>query len=172
MSEAFDGTFESMCDALSDDRRKVMIDRQRKYGPGNIPEFGVFGTVVRMNDKFARLKNLVINGKGGEVADETLEDTLIDLANYADIARAQIAGWWTTERCPRLSEDVVKGAETEAASRPFDKGDRVRVLDCVSVPSRFVGATGTVVSSNRVVANVDVPGIGVATLAQLELEAA
>lgn len=52
-------------------------------------QFGVpphMGVLVRMSDKFERLKNLVLKeqkGEGPAVANESLEDTLEDLANYA-----------------------------------------------------------------------------------------
>src|SRR5947207_112367 len=37
----------------------VLLDKkQRDYGPHNISAFGLFGCVVRMNDKVERLKNL------------------------------------------------------------------------------------------------------------------
>lgn len=45
------------------------------------------GTIVRIQDKYSRICNIVREGSH-EVVDETLEDTLIDLANYAVIALA------------------------------------------------------------------------------------
>lgn len=42
------------------------------------------GILVRMNDKFSRLCNL-IKCNESEVKDETVEDTLIDLINYSAI---------------------------------------------------------------------------------------
>lgn len=101
--------FEDMFEWLQMDCLNIMIDRQRKYGPKNIPEFGTFGTLVRMNDKFERLKNL--HSKFEELkddstySDESLEDTLIDIANYANIMRAQLRGWWTKAGCPKLKEN-------------------------------------------------------------------
>jgi ABC-type phosphate transport system substrate-binding protein len=48
----------------------------------NFEEFGTYGFLVRMNDKLSRLKNLILNNKNPYV-NESLEDTLIDLANYS-----------------------------------------------------------------------------------------
>jgi hypothetical protein len=36
-----------------------------------------------MSDKFARLKTLLIDKKEAVVSDETVEDTILDLATYA-----------------------------------------------------------------------------------------
>ena len=40
------------------------------------------GFLVRMTDKMMRITNLIKNG-GAQVKDEAIEDTLMDLANYA-----------------------------------------------------------------------------------------
>ena len=44
-------------------------------------EFGITAALVRMNDKFNRIKSLTKNDN--LVKDESIEDTLIDLANYS-----------------------------------------------------------------------------------------
>ena len=46
--------------------------------------------LVRMADKFARISNLMKEGKKVEVLDERLEDTLLDLINYTAILKAAI----------------------------------------------------------------------------------
>ena len=54
--------------------------------------FGIpswLGVMVRISDKFsriARLSSKMMEGKEAEVKDESIEDTLIDLANYCLIA--------------------------------------------------------------------------------------
>jgi hypothetical protein len=49
----------------------------------NFRTFGELGILVRMSDKFARLKTLLIDKKEVVVSDETVEDTILDLATYA-----------------------------------------------------------------------------------------
>lgn len=68
---------------------ELMINKQKDYGKNNILEFGEFGVVVRMNDKFSRLKNLMDmkTGQFKATKNETVEDTLMDIANYARILR-------------------------------------------------------------------------------------
>lgn len=51
----------------------------------NLRDFGWNGVVVRIGDKYHRLKNFTKQQKC-MVANETVEDTLIDLINYGMIA--------------------------------------------------------------------------------------
>lgn len=46
--------------------------------------------LVRMADKFARISNLMKDDKLPQVLDEKLEDTLLDLINYAAILKAAL----------------------------------------------------------------------------------
>lgn len=51
----------------------------------NLKDFGWQGVVVRMGDKYHRLKNFVLQEEL-KVSDETIEDTLKDLLNYTFFA--------------------------------------------------------------------------------------
>jgi hypothetical protein len=66
--------------------------KQHDYGPDNIAAFGERGVVVRMNDKMARLRNLVWGGK--LASNEAVEDSYADLSVYGVIARMCRAGVW------------------------------------------------------------------------------
>lgn len=44
-------------------------------------EYGLVSSAIRIEDKLSRFKNLINNEQ--QVNDESIEDTLIDLANYA-----------------------------------------------------------------------------------------
>lgn len=44
-------------------------------------KFGIIAAIVRMGDKMNRLESLAV--KRAEVKDESIEDTLLDLANYS-----------------------------------------------------------------------------------------
>ena len=81
----------------------VLLDtKQRDYGPHNLIKFGPFGVIVRANDKMERLNTLAMKEQKrffmGEPKDEPLhesmEDTLLDLANYALIAYVMKRGLW------------------------------------------------------------------------------
>ena len=59
----------------------------RDYGTvadpiANLREFGLLGVIIRMNDKIVRLKSFARNGQL-YVKDESVVDTLKDLATYA-----------------------------------------------------------------------------------------
>lgn len=77
--------FEDAIDLLDKEAKEVMVSKQRDYGPGNITAFGEFGVLVRLNDKVERLKNLLCNNK--TPCNEAIEDTWLDIENYAKIAR-------------------------------------------------------------------------------------
>lgn len=62
---------------------RVMDTKQQDYGSNNISAFGEFGVLVRLNDKIERLKNL---NKMPSVKNEAIDDTYLDIANYAVIA--------------------------------------------------------------------------------------
>ena len=59
--------------------------KNKDYGDSfseSFEEFGLIAPIVRMNDKMNRIK--ILSKKGGrQVKDESLRDSLMDLANYA-----------------------------------------------------------------------------------------
>ena len=63
-----------------------------------LDQFGLVASAVRLNDKVNRISNLIIN-KEFSVKDESIEDTLLDLANYAVMTLAYI-------RKHRSSDDI------------------------------------------------------------------
>lgn len=66
---------------------EVYAAKNHDYGNSfskSIEEFGLVAAAVRMNDKMERIKSLVKAQESNRcVKDETIEDTLLDLANYA-----------------------------------------------------------------------------------------
>ena len=73
-------------DVILNELAKIMYKKHEDYGPMNIagaPGGPMNGLRVRMYDKLARLNNLVDTGDTPNY--ESIEDTLIDLANYAII---------------------------------------------------------------------------------------
>lgn len=69
-------------------------ERQRKYGRANIAKHGALGCAVRMSDKLARLDRYYVEGKRGEMPDETVLDSWLDVANYALMGAACLQKLW------------------------------------------------------------------------------
>lgn len=77
---------------ITDKMHEVYVAKNKDYGDSVHDTYGKYGMVsfiVRMEDKLSRLNSLTINKKH-EVKDETIEDTLLDLANYAVLAIIEI----------------------------------------------------------------------------------
>lgn len=73
---------------------KIYMDKNSDYGDSfskSYKEFGIIAPVVRMNDKMERVKQLSKSGDR-KVKDESLKDSLIDLANYALMTVIEIEG--------------------------------------------------------------------------------
>lgn len=65
---------------------KLWKNKQKCYGSDNIAEQGITGIYGKLIDKKARFKEYLL--KGSELSNETIEDTLLDIINYASIALA------------------------------------------------------------------------------------
>lgn len=80
---------------IAEELAELLIRKHNDYGPGNIngsPYGAVPGLITRMWDKMARIKNLTENDK--QVSNEPLEDSFMDLANYAIIGLMVTRGQW------------------------------------------------------------------------------
>jgi hypothetical protein len=80
---------------ICNDLQTLMLKKHEDYGPMNIsgaPGGPMNGLRVRMYDKLARLNNLIDSGDTPNY--ESIEDTLIDLANYAIIGLLVQRGQW------------------------------------------------------------------------------
>jgi hypothetical protein len=99
-----DQTFEKVFSKIYNEAYDLLCEKQARYGDSNIEQLGLHGVISRIgNDKVARAKKF-LNGKivNGQVVldpipysdDESLTDTLLDIANYALIAVALNRGLW------------------------------------------------------------------------------
>lgn len=88
---------------------EILYKKHEDYGPMNIagaPGGAMNGLRVRMYDKLARLSHL---GDNDTPNYESVEDTLIDLANYAIIGLLVQRGQW---------EGIPNGKQNKAGSGP------------------------------------------------------
>ena len=79
---------------ICDEINELYAKKNHDYGDSFAPSFreeGMAMVRIRLGDKFNRLKALT---RGGEqkVADESIRDTLIDLANYAIMTVLEMGG--------------------------------------------------------------------------------
>ena len=87
--------FEKDARKIYDELLAILVKKQIDYGPYNIwhaPGGATNGLMVRMSDKLERLKNLIY--KNREPNNESLEDSFVDMANYAIIALMVQRGVW------------------------------------------------------------------------------
>lgn len=86
----------------TDRMTSIFAEKRADYGPSTEETFRKFGPVsflVRMHDKLNRLDNLFVKGDTvRKVRDESVRDTLIDLANYCIIALIEIDKF-NAEKC-------------------------------------------------------------------------
>jgi hypothetical protein len=81
---------------IMDEIGNLMITKQLDYGPGNINNAHggpINGLLVRIGDKFERLKNL-IKKDNIKPQHESIEDSFKDLANYGVIGLMVQRGLW------------------------------------------------------------------------------
>lgn len=72
---------------------KTYIKKNIDYGDSfskSYQEFGLVAPVVRMSDKVERLKSL--SKAEAQVKDESIRDTLLDIANYAIMTVVELSG--------------------------------------------------------------------------------
>jgi hypothetical protein len=77
----------------------LLVKKHDDYGPANIsdaPGGPLNGLSVRLHDKVARLNHLLSNNK--QPKNEAIEDTFIDILNYAIIALLVIDGKWDSTK--------------------------------------------------------------------------
>jgi hypothetical protein len=97
-------TFEDNFRKIYNEAFELLCEKQARYGNSNIEQLGLHGVISRIgNDKIARARKFM-QGKivDGQVVldpldhgtDESLADTLLDIANYALIAVALQRGLW------------------------------------------------------------------------------
>lgn len=82
---------------ILDEMRDTYINKNSDYGDSfdkTIDEFGLVAPAIRMSDKLNRFKKLIKAQQN--VKDESIEDTLLDLANYAVLTLMHIRN----EECP------------------------------------------------------------------------
>lgn len=92
-------TFQAAVREVIDDLFDLLIERQRKYGPKNIEAGGILGCLIRAQDKIERLKKAfpcieTMDISSNDYPDESIEDSMMDLANFGIITLMLYRGTW------------------------------------------------------------------------------
>lgn len=88
-------SFRTDVESVFDELQTLLLKKHEDYGPKNISESPggpLNGLRVRMHDKLARINNLIDSKKTPK--NESLEDSFIDMANYAIIGLLVLRGKW------------------------------------------------------------------------------
>lgn len=72
--------FRRLTEVMADTYERKNADYGDSFGI-SVRKYGPIAALTRISDKFNRIENLILGGKSS-VADEAIDDTLLDLANY------------------------------------------------------------------------------------------
>lgn len=92
--------------SITQDMTKTYAAKNHDYGnsfEGSLDEFGLVASVVRLGDKMNRIKSLI--KKEAQVKDESIKDTLLDMANYAIMT----VMWMNKNQKVNLSKSIIGG---------------------------------------------------------------
>lgn len=70
---------------LCDEIHKVCVFKNERYGDSfsnTVKKYGTIAALTRMSDKWQRIEQLMLHKGMAKGSDESLEDSLKDLANY------------------------------------------------------------------------------------------
>lgn len=79
--------------SLTEKIRKTYADKNSDYGDSfhnSVQKYGLIAALTRMSDKFGRMETLILNRKDQKVKNESLKDTLLDLATYAIMTAMEV----------------------------------------------------------------------------------
>ena len=78
-----------ICEELNKLYEKKNHDYNDSFGK-SYNEYGMAMPCIRLEDKLIRLKALTVHNRDSQVKDESIEDTLLDLANYSIMTLIEI----------------------------------------------------------------------------------
>lgn len=81
--------FRNITESMAATYERKNADYGNSFGE-SIAEFGAVAGIVRIGDKFNRLKNLIKNPGSQRVNDESIADTLLDMANYCIMLKIEL----------------------------------------------------------------------------------
>ena len=104
---------------------KKNFDKFESYGKNEGLKY-VFGRIAEKHD---RLENLIYGNHPNQVTDEPIEDTLLDMANYAILAAVSIQEHKTTNEPKSLRRLVDEFTPVEKKHEPKNMADNMTMED-------------------------------------------
>lgn len=92
---------------LCEDIHSTYVAKNKDYGDSftdSINEWGLVASMVRIGDKYNRLKTLIKNPNNQHVKDESIIDTYMDMANYCLMSVMAIKNILPTEDAELLEQ--------------------------------------------------------------------
>jgi hypothetical protein len=123
----------NICSYLSDLYERKNHDYGDSFASG-MREYGMVMPIIRMEDKLRRAKSLVNNRSNPLVKDESIRDTLLDLANYTIMTVIEIDG------APTDQPDMVMDDPAPEIPAPIEHSDEIPELMCVKCGARWFHA--------------------------------
>lgn len=78
-----------ICDELNQTYEKKNSDYGNSFG-NTFEKLGIISAITRITDKYNRLVSLCTSEKDRQVKDETISDTLLDMANYCIMTEIEL----------------------------------------------------------------------------------
>lgn len=98
--------FRELTEQMAETYAKKNADYGDSFGV-SIRKYGPIAGLIRIADKFHRLENLLLN-KSQQVSDESVSDTLMDLANYSIMLKMELE---TSEPSSEKSKPIAVDSE-------------------------------------------------------------
>lgn len=108
--------------------------KNRDYGDSfaeGMREYGMVMPIIRLEDKLRRAKSLVNNRSNAMVKDESIRDTLLDLANYAIMTVIEMDGE-STDQPGMMMDDP-----TPEIPVPIEHSNDIPELMCIKCGARW-----------------------------------
>lgn len=120
----------NLCSYLTDLYERKNRDYGDSFAEG-MREYGMVMPIIRMEDKLRRAKSLVNNHTNPLVTDESIKDTLLDLANYAIMTVIEM-GDESTDQPDMVMDDPIPEIRTS-----IEGTDVIPELMCVKCGARW-----------------------------------
>jgi hypothetical protein len=98
-------TLDAAFEQVNKELLEMFLKKHKDYGKGNILTVQELGIALRISEKIERIKHLLSENKNP--ANETVEETWVDIGVYAILAVLLRRGWFESLDVPKEVLDAV-----------------------------------------------------------------